>query len=99
MRNSREVMADNAPETSVRGHQPLGPIPQGSESLEVWSDLYKPIWTRLGTIVRRGGRHGKIVCTPEGTELPAASSSAARLRRDGLVNGVDQCGSRRLADR
>jgi hypothetical protein len=52
----------------VRPHQPLGPIPQGSESLEVWSDLYKPTWTRLGTIVREGGRHGRIVCTPESLE-------------------------------
>ena len=52
----------------VRPQHPLGPIPQGSESLEVWGDLYKPTWTRLGTIVRRGGRHGKIVCTPEGLD-------------------------------
>jgi hypothetical protein len=40
------------------------PIPQGSESLEVWSVLSKP-WERLGTIIRRGGRHGTIVCTPQ----------------------------------
>ena len=40
------------------------PVPQGSESLEVWSVLSKP-WERLGTIIRRGGRHGTIVCTPQ----------------------------------
>ena len=40
------------------------PVPQGSESLEVWSVLSKP-WERLGTIIRRGGRHGTIVSTPQ----------------------------------
>jgi hypothetical protein len=39
------------------------PIPQGSESLEVWAVLSKP-WQRLGTIIRRGGRHGTITCAP-----------------------------------
>jgi hypothetical protein len=46
---------------------PPPPIPQGSESLEVWGVNIKP-WQRMGTIVRRGGRHGKIVCTPEGLD-------------------------------
>jgi hypothetical protein len=53
---------------SVRPQQPLGPIPQGSESLEVWSGLYKDPWTRLGTIIRHGGRHGTITCTPKSLE-------------------------------
>jgi hypothetical protein len=62
-------MADQVdPSETGRPQQPLGPIPQGSESLEVWGDLYSPTWERLGTIVRRGGRHGKIVCTPEGLD-------------------------------
>jgi hypothetical protein len=43
----------------------------------VWSDLYKPTWTRLRTIIRRGGRHGKIVCTPE--------SLSCLLRRPALI--------------
>jgi hypothetical protein len=29
----------------------------------VWSVLQTP-WKRLGTIIRKGGRNGKIVCTP-----------------------------------
>ena len=62
-------MADQVdPSETGRPQQPLGPIPQGSESLEVWGDLYSPTWKRLGTIIRRGGRHGKIVCTPEGLD-------------------------------
>ena len=39
------------------------PIPQGSESLEVWSVLETP-WKKLGTVIRNGGRNGTITCTP-----------------------------------
>jgi hypothetical protein len=39
------------------------PIPHGSESLEVWSVLETP-WKRLGSIIRKGGRNGTIICTP-----------------------------------
>jgi hypothetical protein len=42
-------MTDTAP--AARPAPP--PIPQGSESLEVWSVTVKP-WKRLGTISRRG---------------------------------------------
>ena len=60
-------MAD-APAARVERGQPET-IPQGSESLEVWAVHRSPEpWERLGTIVRRGGRHGKIVCTPEGLD-------------------------------
>lgn len=44
------------------------PIPEGSESLEVWAVNNGTPWTKLGTIIRRGGRHGTIVCTPEGLD-------------------------------
>jgi hypothetical protein len=44
------------------------PIPQGSESLEVWAVNNGTPWTKLGTIIRHGGRHGTIVCTPEGLD-------------------------------
>jgi hypothetical protein len=51
-------MSDTAP---TRRTPP--PIPQGSESLEVWSVLQTP-WKKLGTIIGKGGRTGTIVCTP-----------------------------------
>ena len=44
------------------------PLPHGSESLEVWEVLQKP-WKKMGTIVRHGGRKGKIVCTPPDLEF------------------------------
>jgi hypothetical protein len=36
--------------------------------LEVWAVNNGTPWTKLGTIIRRGGRHGTIVCTPEGLD-------------------------------
>ena len=50
---------------SVRA-RPLEPLPQGSESLEVWAVNQEP-WEKLGTIIRRRGRHGTITCTPQWT--------------------------------
>ena len=44
------------------------PLPHGSESLEVWDVLQKP-WGKMGTIIRVGGRNGKIVCTPPDLEF------------------------------
>jgi hypothetical protein len=58
-------MTDTAP---ARAQQPLGPIPQGSESLEVWAVNNGTPWTKVGTIIRRGGRHGTITCTPKSLE-------------------------------
>ncbi len=55
--------APPAPAGSVSA-RPLEPIPQGSESLEVWAVNREP-WEKLGTIIRPGGRHGTITCTPE----------------------------------
>jgi hypothetical protein len=51
-------------DTTAQPQQPLGPIPQGSESLEVWGVNNGRPWSRLGTIIREGGRRGTIVCTP-----------------------------------
>ena len=53
-----------------------GELPHGSESLEVWSVLSDP-WTRLGTIIRSGGRSGTITCEP--------SDLGELLRRPGLL--------------
>jgi hypothetical protein len=59
--------APPAPAGSVRA-RPLEPIPQGSESLKVWAVNNGTPWKKLGTIIRRGGRHGTITCTPEGLD-------------------------------
>jgi hypothetical protein len=55
--------APPAPAGSVRA-RPLEPLPQASESLEVWAVNREP-WEKLATIIRRGGRHGAITCTPQ----------------------------------
>jgi hypothetical protein len=73
------VMTDTP---TARPAEPLGPIPQGSESLEVWAVHLSPQpWERLGTIIREGGRTGTIVCTPE--------SLSCLLRRPQLL-GYDE---------
>ena len=56
-------MADAPKAERIERGQPKT-IPQGSESLEVWRTNIKP-WEKMGTIIRRGGRHGSITCTPE----------------------------------
>jgi hypothetical protein len=48
-------------------HAQANPIPRGSESLEVWSACSDP-WTFSGTIIRKGGRNGTIVCDPPSLE-------------------------------
>jgi hypothetical protein len=57
-------MTDTTPAPPVTA-RPLEPLLQGSESLEVWAVNNGTPWTKLGTIIRRGGRHGTIVCAPE----------------------------------
>jgi hypothetical protein len=52
---------------SVRA-RPLEPLPQGSESLEVWAVNQEP-WEKLGTIIRRRGRHGTITCLPQSLDF------------------------------
>ncbi|MGO9333497.1 MAG: hypothetical protein ACLQCU_05515 [Acidimicrobiales bacterium] len=54
-------------DTPPRLRETPPPIPQGSESLEVWDvrSSFDGPWIKLGTIIRKGGRNGKIVCTPE----------------------------------
>jgi len=38
-----------------------------AESLEVWDVIHEP-WDLLGTIVRPGGKSGKITCKPKSLE-------------------------------
>ena len=38
-----------------------------SDDLEVWEVLHSP-WSKLGTIVRTGGKGGTIACKPKSLE-------------------------------
>ena len=38
-----------------------------SDNLEAWEVLHSP-WSKIGTIVRTGGKDGKITCKPQRPE-------------------------------
>jgi hypothetical protein len=65
-----------------------------SDNLEAWEVIHSP-WSRIGTIVRTGGKGGKITCEPKNLEQLLRGPTI--LKQDpmdfltGWSNGVVAC--------